>query len=168
MNKTTSIITTILIVILGVSASAQDYVGKKKDIDHILQKIEVGNVSMPLKNSLIVGAQSLFGLKSILQFGKTTVTSVFSQQKSETKTVAAEGGATLNEFELQTSQYEANKHFFLAHYFRDQYDNALKTYPYINSSVNITRIEVWVTNRTGAVEGVRDILAFMEDRKSVV
>jgi ketosteroid isomerase-like protein len=40
MNKTTSIITTILIVILGASASAQDYVGKKKDIDHILQKIE--------------------------------------------------------------------------------------------------------------------------------
>lgn len=34
MNKTTSIITTILIVILGASASAQDYVGKNKDIDH--------------------------------------------------------------------------------------------------------------------------------------
>ena len=41
--------------------------------DDILQKIEVGNVSMPIKNSLITGAQSLFGFKTKLQFGRTTV-----------------------------------------------------------------------------------------------
>ena len=50
--------------------------------DDILQKIEVGNVSMPLKNSLIVGAQSLFGVKTQLQFGRTTITGILSQQKS--------------------------------------------------------------------------------------
>ena len=56
---------------------------------------------MPLKNSLIVGAQSLFGVKTQLQFGKTTVTGVFSEQKSQTKSVAAQGGSTIQEFELQ-------------------------------------------------------------------
>ena len=37
--------------------------------DDIIQKIEVGNVSMPLNSSLITGAQSLFGVKAQLQFG---------------------------------------------------------------------------------------------------
>ncbi|MCB0437582.1 MAG: cell surface protein SprA, partial [Mangrovimonas sp.] len=68
--------------------------------DDIIQKIEVGNVSMPLNSSLITGAQSLFGVKAQFQFGKTTVTGVFSEQKSETRTVVAEGGGTLEEFEL--------------------------------------------------------------------
>lgn len=31
-------------------------------------KLEVGNVSMPLNNTLIRGAQSLFGVKAQLQF----------------------------------------------------------------------------------------------------
>jgi cell surface protein SprA len=47
-----------------------------------LFKIEVGNVSMPLNSSLIRGAQSLFGVKTQLQFGKTTIT-VFFTQKSQ-------------------------------------------------------------------------------------
>ena len=64
--------------------------------DDIIKKIEVGNVSMPIKNSLINGAQSLFGAKTELQFGKTTITGVFAEQKSQTRSVTAEGGATLN------------------------------------------------------------------------
>ena len=46
--------------------------------DDIIKKIEVGNVSFPLNSSLIRGAQSLFGAKMQLQFGKTTITGVFS------------------------------------------------------------------------------------------
>ncbi len=55
---------------------------------------------MPIKNSLINGAQSLFGVKTELQFGKTYVTAAFSQQNSESKTVIAEGGATIEPFEV--------------------------------------------------------------------
>src|SRR5690606_29727107 len=55
--------------------------------DDIIQKIEVGNVSMPLNSSLITGAQSLFGVKAQLQFGKTTITGVFSEQKSQSTSV---------------------------------------------------------------------------------
>ncbi len=130
--------------------------------DDILQKIEVGNVSMPLKNSLIVGAQSLFGVKTQLQFGRTTVTGVFAEQKSQTRSVAAQGGSTIQEFELQTTDYDENRHFFLSQYFRDNYNTALKDYPLINSPVNITKVEVWVTNRNATTEQIRNIVALAD------
>ncbi len=130
--------------------------------DDIIQKIEVGNVSMPLNSSLIQGAQSLFGVKTQLQFGKTTITGVFSEQKSETRTVSAEGGATITNFELTSLDYDDNRHFFLAHYFRDNYDRALQLYPFINSNVQITRMEVWITNRTSRTENVRNIVALQD------
>jgi cell surface protein SprA len=103
--------------------------------DDIIQKIEVGNVSFPLSNSLVRGAQSLFGVKAQLQFGKTTFTGVFSEQKSQTKSVTSQGGGTLQDFELFALDYDSDRHFFLSQYFRNKYDKALETYPYINSSV---------------------------------
>lgn len=130
--------------------------------DDILQKIEVGNVSMPLNSSLITGAQSLFGIKTQLQFGKTTVTGVFSEQRSQSNTVVAQGGGAVNEFELRAQDYDADKHFFLAHYFRDTYDGALENYPYIRSQVQITRLEVWVTNRSQQTLNIRNVVAIQD------
>tara|TARA_R110000851_G_scaffold61343_4_gene140994 strand:- start:56534 stop:63808 length:7275 start_codon:yes stop_codon:yes gene_type:complete len=130
--------------------------------DDIIQKIEVGNVSMPLNSSLIQGAQSLFGVKTQLQFGKTTITGVFSEQKSETRTVTAEGGATVTDYELFASEYDENRHFFLAHYFRDNYDRTLEQYPFINSNVQVTRVEIWITNRSNNTENVRNIVALQD------
>ncbi len=130
--------------------------------DDIIQKIEVGNVSMPLNSSLITGAQSLFGVKTELQFGRTTITGVFSEQRSDRRTVVAQGGGTLEEFDFFARDYDENRHFFLAHYFRDNYDDALANYPFINTNVQITRIEVWVTNRTNRTENVRNIVALQD------
>ncbi|MFV9552338.1 cell surface protein SprA [Algibacter sp. PT7-4] len=131
--------------------------------DDIIQKIEVGNVSMPLNSSLITGAQSLFGVKAQLQFGKTTVTGVFSEQKSQANTVIAQGGGTLEEFEIFIREYDENRHFFLAQYFRDEYDNALANYPFINNKgLQITRLEAWVTNRSNRTENVRNIVALQD------
>ena len=130
--------------------------------DDILQKIEVGNVSMPLNSSLISGAQSLFGVKTELQFGKTRVTAVFSEQKSQTRSVTAQGGGTLEEFQLFARDYDENRHFFLAHYFRDNYDTALANYPFINTNVQLTRVEVWVTNRSNRTDNVRNMVAIQD------
>jgi len=134
--------------------------------DDIIQKIEVGNVSMPLTNSLIRGAQSLFGVKAQLQFGKTTVTGVFSEQKSQTRSVTAQGGGTIQDFEIFGLDYDSDRHFFLSQYFRNKYDEALKNYPFINSRVQITRIEVWVTNRQNRVSttnnNLRNIIAIQD------
>ena len=130
--------------------------------DDIIQKIEVGNISMPIQNSLISGAQNLFGFKTQLQFGKTTVTGVFSKQESQTRSVAAEGGATITEFELSASDYEQNRHFFLSQRFRDDFNKSMAKFPLISSSKQITQIEVWVTNRNNFTEDVRNIVAIAD------
>ncbi|TGD57261.1 cell surface protein SprA [Flavobacterium humi] len=124
--------------------------------DDILQKIEVGNVSMPLNSTLIRGAQSLFGVKAQFQFGKVTVTGVFSEQKSQTKTVTAQGGGAIQEFNLFGLDYDADRHFFIAQYFRNKYNEALLQYPIIDSRVQITRMEVWITNRQNRVTTGQD------------
>lgn len=126
--------------------------------DDIIQKIEVGNVSLPLNSSLIRGAQSLFGVKAQLQFGRTTVTGVFSEQKSQTKTVTAEGGATVQDFNFFALEYDNDRHFFLSQYFRNRYDESLQNYPFIDSRVQITRIEVWITNKQNRVNTVNNNL----------
>ena len=130
--------------------------------DDIIQSIEVGNVNMPLNSSLIQGAQSLFGVKTQLQFGKTWVTAVFSEQRSQNNTVVAQGGGTLNDFNITALDYDENKHFFLSQYFRDNYDQALEKYPFIQSDVQITRLEVWVTNRSQQTLNVRNIVAIQD------
>lgn len=130
--------------------------------DEIIKKIELGNVSLPLSGSLITGTQSLFGVKAQFQFGKATFTTVFSEQKSETSTIRVEGGAQTTNFEIFASDYEANKHFFLAQYFYDNYDLALANMPLVSSNINITNIEVWVTNKTGTTTNVRNVLALQD------
>ena len=130
--------------------------------DGIIQGIEAGNLSMPIKNSLINGAQSLFGLKTKLKFGNTNITAVFSQQNSESKTVVSEGGASIQEFELKATDYDNDRHFFLSQYFIDNYANSLKNYPLINSQINITRVEVWITNRNASTEDFRSIVALAD------
>ena len=134
--------------------------------DDIIQKIEVGNVSMPLSNSLIRGAQSLFGVKAQLQFGKTTVTGVFSEQKSQTKSVTSQGGGTIQDFELFGLDYDADRHFFLSQYFRNKYDASLRNYPVIDSRVQITRLEVWVTNKQNRIlpanNNLRNVVALQD------
>jgi cell surface protein SprA len=134
--------------------------------DDIVRKIEVGNVSMPLNSTLIQGAQSLFGVKTELQFGKTTVTGVFSEQKSQAKSVIAQGGGTIQEFEMYGLDYDNDRHYFLSQYFRDKYDASLKKYPFIDSRVQITRLEVWITNKQNRVNAtsnnLRNIIALQD------
>lgn len=136
-----------------------DYTGGKDDI---IKKIEAGNVSLPLNSTLINGTQSLFGVKTQLQFGKLDVAAVFSQQKSQSKELQINNGAQQNEYRISGSEYEANKHYFLARYFRDNYNRALSNPPTVLSGVLITKIEVWITNKTGNTQDSRDVLALMD------
>lgn len=132
------------------------------DEDEIIQKIELGNVSLPLNSSLITGSQGLFGVKGQFKFGRLTATAVFSEQRTERSTTRVEGGATLTDFNINVDEYEANRHYFLGHYFRDNYDRALAALPIINSGVNISKIEVWVTNRNSTTSDVRNIVALQD------
>ena len=136
-----------------------DYKGKDDDI---IQEIQAGTVSMPLNTTLITGTQALFGVKTKLKFGKLTVTSILSQQRSQSKTITITNGSEQGNFKLTTDAYDANKHYFLSQYFRNNYDKALANIPIISSNINITKIEVWTTNRTNATTNSRDILAFLD------
>ena len=130
--------------------------------DDIIQKIELGNISMPLSGSLISGAQSLFGFKTELKFGNTKVVTVLSEQRSQSQTVVAKGDGSFEEFSIYPLDYDENRHFFLGQYFRDKYDQTLKTFPYLNTQIKITRIEIWVTNRTNQTQNVRNVLGLQD------
>lgn len=121
--------------------------------DDIIKKIEAGNVSMPLRSTLIQGAQSLFGLKTELQFGHLKVTALASQQKSKQNNLRIENGASVQEFEVLPAEYDENRHFFLSHYHRDSYEDALDNLPFINSSFRISNIEVWISTEGQANGG---------------
>ncbi len=141
------------------------YEGKEDDI---VKSIEAGNVSMTTGSSLIRGSTALFGIKAKLQFGKLTATALVSQQNSESKTVNTRGGAQTTEFTVNADQYDQNRHYFLAHFFRDNYDRFASRLPYVSSGVKITRIEVWVTNKTGKYEQSRNFVGFMDLGESKV
>ena len=135
------------------------YEGKEDDI---VKNIELGNVSMTTGSSLIRGSTALFGMKTKLQFGKLTATALVAQQNSESKSVNSKGGAQTTKFSVNADEYEANRHYFLAHFFRDNYDRFASKLPYVSSGVKITRIEVWVTNKSGKFEQARNFVGFMD------
>lgn len=130
--------------------------------DDIVKSIEAGNVSMTTGSSLIRGGTALFGIKTKLQFGKLTATALVSQQNSESKTVNTRGGAQTTEFSINADQYDQNRHYFLAQYFRDNYDRFAAHLPYVSSGIKITRIEVWITNKNGKFDQSRNLVSFMD------
>ena len=135
------------------------YDGKE---DEIIKLVEAGNISMPSNNSLIPGVASLFGLRTDVQFGKLKLQTVVSQKKSASKSVSSKGGASTNTYEFSATNYEENRHFYFAHYFRQTYDRSMKTLPTIASGVKITRVEVWVTNKTASTTNNRNIIALAD------
>jgi len=139
-----------------------DYDSDAFNEDDIIKTIEVGNISFPLRSSLIRGSQSLFGLHTELQFGKLTLGLVASQQKSQNQSIRIEGGSQVQEFEVRADEYDENRHFLLTHYNRSTFEESLENLPQIKSLFNITRMEVWITNDRNEVENIRDIVAMSD------
>lgn len=140
----------------------QTNLGWKGKPDGILKDVQVGNVNLNLPTQLIKPMNSLFGFAGSTQFGKTTVKTVFSQNKGQNTETVLKGGAQMNEFKITADNYDQNRHFFLAQFFRENYNRALENLPIIASGVVINRVEVWVTNKNANVETPRDILAFQD------
>ena len=140
----------------------QTNLGWKGKPDGILKDVQVGNVNLNLPTQLIKPANNLFGFANTMQFGKTTIKTVFSQNRGQSTETVLKGGAQMNEFKISADNYDQNRHFFLSQFFRDNYDESLKNLPIVASGVIINRVEVWVTNRNANVETPRDILCFMD------
>lgn len=140
------------------------YEGKE---DEIIKLVEAGNVSMTTTNSLIRGASSLFGFRTDLQFGKLKLSALLAQKKSSSSSVKSSGGVQLSNFEFSADAYDENRHFFLAHFFRDKYDDNMSQLPNIMSGITINRIEVWVTNKTGQTTNTRNIVGFTDIAEAI-
>ena len=134
----------------------------KGEEDDIIQSIEAGNVSMDIPNSLIRGSKALFGIKTNLKFGKFRIQALISQQNSEAQSVSSQGGAQMSKFDIAGDNYDENRHFFLSYFFRDNFEKAMSTVPYVSSGATINKIEVWVTNKRGTYDQARNIVAFMD------
>jgi cell surface protein SprA len=136
-----------------------NYQGKD---DEIIKQFQLGNVSFASKGTLIPGATSLFGVKLQTQFGKLFLTGVFANQRAQRQSMGLQGGTATQIFSLKADEYEENRHFLFAQYFRNNFNTAMNQLPIINSPVQIQRVEVWVTNRNGATTETRDIVALMD------
>ncbi len=130
--------------------------------DEMIKSIEAGNISFQSRGSLISSAQNLFGVKAQLQFGKLFVTAALANQRSSKQSVSLQGGAASQTFQKKLDDYEENRHFLLGNYFKANFNKTMRNLPVVNSQVQLQRVEVWVTNRTGATTEARDIVGLMD------
>ncbi|HEY5406274.1 MAG TPA: cell surface protein SprA [Ginsengibacter sp.] len=136
-----------------------DYTGKD---DEILKRFEAGNVTFPSRSTLIPGAQSLFGIKTQLQFGKLFITAILANQNSQRQSVNLQGGGVAQQFNFKADDYEENRHFLLGQYFKNNYNKVMSNLPAVITPVQILRMEVWVTNRNGITTNARQIVGLMD------
>jgi cell surface protein SprA len=136
-----------------------DYAGEETDI---IRKLDLGNVSLPLTNSLVQGGQNLFGAKIDMQFGRLAVTTVAATVRGTADEVRVQNGAQSRQYELKASQYEKDRHYFLSQFFRDRYDQALRNLPTIQSGIEIRNLEVYVTNDNRTTDNLRNVVALMD------
>ena len=76
--------------------------------------------------------------------------------------MSSKGGAQTTKFDIAGDVYDENRHFFLSHFFRDHYEESMKSVPYVSSGVTINKIEVWITNKRGTYDQARNIVAFVD------
>jgi cell surface protein SprA len=136
-----------------------DYTGLD---DEIIKRFELGNVAFPSRSSLIPGAQQLFGVKTQLQFGKLSITAVVANQKSQRQSANLQGNSSAQLFEVKADEYEENRHFLLAQYFRVNYNKVMQTLPAVVAPIQILRMEVWVTNRNGTTTDTREVVGLAD------
>jgi cell surface protein SprA len=81
---------------------------------------------MYANSSLIRGAQSLFGKKTIAIWKNN----YGCFQSKITNYLVAQGGGTIQDFDMFALDYDSDRHFSYQ-YFRDRYDKSLVNYPFI-------------------------------------
>ncbi|AQG82210.1 cell surface protein SprA [Spirosoma montaniterrae] len=146
----------------GVNGAASGLPQFTPQNENIIQGLEVGNINWAVNSQLIPGVQNLFGIKTQLRFGRLNATVVGSQQRSRKSEIVLRGGTSNRPFEIRADQYDENRHFFLSQFFRATYESSLKTLPQVTSGVNVTRVEVYVTNRTNTTETLRNVVGFQD------
>ncbi|MEX2572740.1 MAG: cell surface protein SprA [Balneolaceae bacterium] len=131
--------------------------------DEIIQRVEMGNVSMQTGNSLIRGSGSLFGIKSVARLGSLRLTSVLSQQKGESNTETITGGAQERRVSLRPADYENNRHFFLDYYTRQEFEQSMSNPQQLLQTLQISEVNIWVLReQVQTEEGSRPAVALTD------
>lgn len=131
--------------------------------DEIIQRLEMGNVSMQTGNSLIRGGSALFGVKSIVQLGSLELTSVLSQQEGEEQTETITGGSQEKEIDIRPIDYEDDRHFFLDFFTRQEYEDNVSNPQQLGQALQLTEVNVWVLRESSqSEEGERQAIALGE------
>jgi cell surface protein SprA len=87
---------------------------------------------------------------------------VLANQQSQRQSLGLQGGSSSQNFTVKADEYDENRHFLFAQYFRNNFNKAMKDLPLVNSPIQILKVEVWVTNRNGATTDTRDIVGLMD------
>lgn len=131
--------------------------------NEILQRLELGNVSMETGNSLIRGGSALFGVKSVAQIGSLRLTSVLSQQNGESNTQIIIGGAREQQISLRPGDYENDRNFFLDFYTRQQFEQNMSNPQQLGEALQLSEVNVWVLRESSqSTEGERQAIALVD------
>src|SRR5690606_20757095 len=90
--------------------------------DEIIKTVDAGYVSLQLDSDVIQGSQNLFAVKLGTQAGRLPLTTILTQQNSEQKDLKVEGGGELEIGEVDGDSYHENRHAFLYHCFRYNFE----------------------------------------------
>ena len=131
--------------------------------NEILQRLELGNVSMETGNSLIRGGSALFGVKSIAQIGSLRFTSVLSQQNGESNTQTITGGAREQQISLRPGDYEYDQNFYLDFFTRQQFEQNMSNPQQLGEALQLSEVNVWVLRESSqSTEGERQAIALVD------
>ncbi|MFL2511122.1 MAG: cell surface protein SprA [Candidatus Neomarinimicrobiota bacterium] len=97
-----------------------DYRG---DEDDILQKLELGNISLSLPSTEFVTFsgqnKGLFGVKALSKLGPINITSIASIEKTKKQSQKYKGNSELKINTIQDYEYRKNLYFFVHEWFRN-------------------------------------------------
>ncbi len=130
-----------------------DYRG---DEDDILQRLEMGNISLNLPSTEFVTFsgqnQGLFGIKSLSKLGPVDITSIASLEKTKKQSQKYKGTSELSKNEIQDYDFRKNLYFFIHEWFRNGSDDILSEngfqlaipsyYPLVNGLHSIGNVVV--------------------------
>ena len=104
-----------------------DYQG---DDDDILQKLEMGNISLNLPSTEFVTFsgqnKGLFGVKALSKLGPVNITSIASLEKTEKQSQKYKGTSELKLNQIQDYEYRKNLYFFIHEWFRNGSTNTIE------------------------------------------
>ncbi|HSZ26533.1 MAG TPA: cell surface protein SprA, partial [Cytophagaceae bacterium] len=58
--------------------------------------------------------------------------------------------------------YDDYRHFFIGHFFRDNFEGSLRNLPIVTSGVTVTQVDVYITNSNNTTQNVRNVVAFLD------